>query len=91
MHVLDAGASSPWRAVHPEGYWGGGELCPSALVQHPLPKFYTLFSFRKVIYLPQMFFLYIIMMTLIQKYSKTVNLVKNVSMLIAGVPVTVAA
>ena len=37
-----------------------------------------------------MFFLYIIMMTLIQEYSKTVNSVKNVSMLIPGAPVTVA-
>ena len=91
MHVLDAGASSPRRAVHPEGYRGGGELCPSALVQHPLRKFRTFFSFRKVTYLPQMFFLYIIMMTPIQEYSKTVNAVKNVSMLIPGAPVTVAA
>ena len=90
MHALDAGASSPRSTVHPEGSWGGGELCPSALVQHPLPKFYTLFSFRKVIYLPQMFFLYMIMMTPIQEYSKTENSVKHVSMLIPSVPVTVA-
>lgn len=38
-----------------------------------------------------MLFLYIIMMTPIQEYSKTVNAVKNVSMLIPGAPVTVAA
>ena len=37
-----------------------------------------------------MFFLYMIMMTPIQEYSKTENSVKHVSMLIPSVPVTVA-